>query len=193
MTSPKAPNRRASALTTLALLTGLSSLVSCQATARSTQITPGPVKIEKMHASCVQILVESPRAGIFAGPRIPVDNLQEAIEAAIRESALFEVWSDQESFDFELRVQVEEVEEEDYSLDMTSKVTMIWSLVEPGQDEPTWVSQVNSSHKSTPFDSKDMKARKLFALEGATRKNIDKALRRLSKASLAGEEPEPHP
>lgn len=168
------------------LLALLCTLASCKTAARSEEISPGAIQIARQHGSVVEVRTESFRAGFLRGARIPADNLKEAIVAAITESGVFQLPEEDAKApaDYRLSARVEEVQEEDYSLDMTAVVRIEWILTKPRQQEPLWMVSLETNHKATPFDSSDMKARMLLALEGATRKNIKKALQQLAKLEL---------
>ena len=173
---------------TICLLLAAGS-TSCKTAARSEAISPDRIKIERQHLGQVHVSASCPREGILAGPRIPPGHLVEATEHAILESALFEKLASADESDFLLDARVETIEEEDYSLDMTATVRIEWELKRPGEEQPLWLSSIKTSHKVTPYDSRDMKERLLLALEGATRKNIKKAIQRLAKIDLPSPSP----
>lgn len=120
----------------------------------------------------------SARLEVYGQGPVGAEALTDALRSTIEISGLFDRADGGAAADWILTVEVLEVEKPEWALDMTSEVTLRWTL-ESGSGQEVWSERIETLFKASPEDEPDVEARGDFALASAVRANLARAVEQM--------------
>ncbi len=120
---------------------------------------------------------------LWGKSQISNDALAEAVQTALVDSQLFLPLVDRAA-DYQLVVALEEVEQPDWGVVTTVRVSTRWSLTLTGTTQPLWTDTISAQHTATLLDAVIGTRRCRLATEGAAREAIRVGVERLSRVPL---------
>lgn len=164
------------AILALAVLTGCASQMTHQ------EMTPAPVTLAKQHPQSVTVtalaLPKDPMADTIA-----VTELRTALSDAIVASKAFQSVKG-EGGDYQLTVQIFNLNYPTFGASFTSKVEAGWTLKRADTGAVVWQEAIKSEHTSTISDAFVGAERLRMSIAGAIRNNITTGVAHIGAAKL---------
>ena len=157
-----------------ALLSLLLVPAAC-ATLSADAIPPQVVRAQRAHEGVV-------RCEALGRSDVATDALQEALRSSVTASGLFQGAVDAGE-DWCLRATVVAYEAPEWGLDVTAGVTIHWQLTDT-EEAVLWSQHIETEETGTPEDAFAMGEREAFAIAGAVRANLARALEHLANLEL---------
>ena len=172
--------RRLGLLAALAL--GSLAVTACSTTPSAKRMRARELGLAHAHPASVGLHVEG---GGGLDSRISNEAFEEAVRASLAEAGVFSDVVRIDQADFRLDAILGDCRQPAGGFDMTVEMTVLWSLSTAEPARIVWQALVESQHTATVGDAFAGVVRMREATEGAARKNIEEALRRLAAADLA--------
>ncbi|MDJ0851476.1 MAG: hypothetical protein QNK04_24130 [Myxococcota bacterium] len=109
--------------------------------------------------------------------------LAEAVQAALSDSQLFLPLVDRAA-DYQLEVVLEHLDQPDWGVVTTVRVSTRWRLTRTGAAQPLWTDTIAAEHTATLLDAVIGTRRCRLATEGAAREAIRLGVERLARVPL---------
>ncbi len=151
-------------------------------------MVPHEVEIARTFDASLSVRAHGSEDPWIGSAVIPSEDLQAALVEAIGESKVFRSIGPKGA-DWELTVTVSHLVEPETGLDMSATVELEWLLVRSGSGAVGWMESLRTSELADTFDADFMDERRLIAIQGAVRKNIEQGIAKLSLLQLDGAPP----
>ena len=172
----------------LVLASALAS--SCATTIESQSMVPKSIEVAHRHACTVRLDAKGQPDPWIGDARISTEVWLSALTSAIEESHLFaevvqgELSSPGVTPPYELQVDIVDLQEPEFELEMLARLKVAWRLVETESDRVVWERTITSRGRIDPEASWNMSERALMAIQRAVRLNIEAGIERLSQLEL---------
>ena len=147
-------------------------------------MVPHDVEVTRTIPGSVGVRAHGSEDSWLSSPVVSEDSLQATVVQALLEHEIFESVRSDGTSDWQLTVSVKELVEPETGLDMTAVIDLDWLLVRRNSGEIAWNATLRTSHTANNYDAPFIGERGAAALQGAVRKNVEKALSTLAKTAL---------
>ena len=165
------------AVLAVATLTGCASQMTHQ------EMTPAPVKVAKQHPQSVTVTALPMAGNDPVVATIAATELRTALSDAIVASKAFADVKGQGG-DYQLAVQIFNLDTPSFGISMTSKVEAGWTLKRADTGAVVWQESIKSEHTTGGGEAFVGAERAKMSIAGAIRKNISTALERIGAATF---------
>ena len=165
------------AVLAVATLTGCASQMTHQ------EMTPPPVQLAKQHPKSVTVTALPMASSDPVSASIAVTELRTALSDAIVASKAFADVKG-EGGDYQLSVQIFNLNTPSFGIAMTSKVEAGWTLKRADTGAVVWQESIKSEHTTGGTEAFVGAERAKMSIAGAIRKNISTGLERIGAATL---------
>lgn len=169
----------------LSAVVAVSGLSGCASPADRAAMVPTGIRIAQKHDSAITVHAGGgSETGAMGSSNIADADLKAAIEDAIKQTGVFKQIVQGKSADYELTVNIVQLDKPVFGASFTVNLEAGWTLVKISDRSVALRKSVTSSHTATMGDALAGVTRLRLAVEGAVRKNIEQGILEISQAKL---------
>lgn len=169
----------------LAALVSVTGLSGCASPADRAAMVPTGIRITQKHDSAVAVHTGGgSTTGAMDSSNIADADLKAAIEDAISQSGVFKRIVQGNGADYELTVNIVQLDKPTFGASFTVNLEAGWTLVKLSDRSVALRKTITSSHTATMGDAFAGVTRLRLAVEGAVRKNIEQGVQEISQSRL---------